>query len=78
MSETVSLREHFEALRIADQRAVEAAFEAAKEKAERHNELIGAMERQSAAFVTKGQVYAVVIATVAVATLVSTILGRVT
>lgn len=52
----VPLREHLEALREADQRAHDAAFEAAKEKAERHNELIAAMERQQATFVTKDQV----------------------
>lgn len=52
----VSLKEHFEALRAADHRAIDAAFEAAKEKSASHNELIHAMERQSATFVTTAQV----------------------
>lgn len=42
--------------------ALEAAFEAAKEKSDSHNRLIEAMERQQATFITKGQVYAALIA----------------
>ena len=55
MTETVSLREYFEALRKADQRAVDAALEAAKEMAAKHNDLITAMKDQQANFVTKDQ-----------------------
>ncbi len=78
MTDSVPLREHFEALRQADQHALTAAFEAAKEKSAMHNDLIRAMERQQATFVTKGTIYAAVIATVAVASLVATLLGKIT
>lgn len=78
MTDSVSLREHLEALREADLRAVQAAFEAAKEKSAMHNDLIRAMERQQDTFVTKGTIYAAVIAAVAVASLVATLLGKIT
>lgn len=50
-----TLKQRFDELRKADQRAVEAALDAAKEKADRHNDLIGAMKDQQSAFVTKEQ-----------------------
>ena len=61
-----TLKEHIDAMRVADQHALDAAFEAAKEKSESHNRLIEAMERQQATFITKGQMYAALIAAVAV------------
>lgn len=51
-----TLKQHFDALREADKHALEAAFEAAKEKSESHNELIQAMERLQSTYVTKGMV----------------------
>ena len=57
-----ALKEHFDSLREADQHALTAAFEAAKEKSESHNRLIEAMEHQQATFITKGQAYAALIA----------------
>lgn len=51
-----TMKQYFDALREADQHALAAAFEAAKEKSESHNDLIQAMERQQATFVTKGMV----------------------
>lgn len=52
----IPLGDHLAALREADQAALSAAFEAAKEKSANHNDLIKAMERQQANFVTKDQV----------------------
>ena len=74
--ETVTLREHFEALREADLRAIHAAFEAAKEKSAMHNDLIRAMKDQQAAYVTKGMIYAAVISMVAVVSLLLTFMGK--
>ena len=65
-----AVKEHFEQLRLSDHRAVDAAFDAAKEKSEAHNALISAMERQQATFVTKGQVYAALIASLAALSIV--------
>ena len=62
----VSLRDYFEALRVADQRAIDAALEAAKEKADSHNALIEAMERQQGTFVTKSAAYSALVTVIAV------------
>jgi len=50
----LTLKAYFDALRAEDHKAIDAAFEAAKEKSASHNELIQAMERQQATFITKG------------------------
>ena len=71
--EQVPLRQHLAELREADQRALDAAFAAAKEKSASHNDIIQAMERQQATFVTKGQVYAALIAMLTVAAVVISI-----
>lgn len=53
-------REHTKELREAYQRAIDAAFEAAKEKSANHNDLIRAMERLQATFITRGMVYSAI------------------
>lgn len=53
-------------------RAVEVGLSAAKEKAESHNDVLGAMKEQQATFVTKGEIYAAIIATAAVLGVVAT------
>lgn len=53
-------------------RALEVGLTAAKEKSESHNDVLGAMKDQQSHYVTKGQIYAALIAAVAVLGLVVT------
>lgn len=53
---TVPLREHVEALREADGRAVKTALDAANEKAKTHNDILAELRHQQATFITKEQV----------------------
>ena len=69
VSESVPLRDHIaalmdaearhrDALRQADQRAVETALNRANEMVAQHNDLIRKGERAAATYITRGQVYA--------------------
>ena len=69
-----TLKEHFDALRSADQEAVRAALDAAKEKSLAHNDLIKEMQRKEALYVTKAELYAALLAVVAVVGATMTIL----
>jgi len=60
-----TLKEHFDALRRDDKDAVSAAFEAAKEKSQSHNDLIREGQRKEQTYVTKAELYAGLIAVTA-------------
>lgn len=71
----ISLRDYFEALREDDKRELKNAFEAAKEKSASHNDLIREGQRKEETYVTKGALYAALIAFTAVAAVIMTILS---
>ena len=72
-----TLKQHFDDLRAADKRALDAAFAAAAEKSATHNDLITAMKDQQSTYVTKGMIYTVIIAMVAIISLAATLLGKI-
>lgn len=61
-----TLKAHFDALRVDDKDAVDAAFEAAKEKSASHNDLIKEAQRKEETYVTKAELYTGLIAVTAV------------
>lgn len=69
-----TLKEHIDALRKADQDAIKAAFEAAKEKSSSHNDLIKEGQRKEATYVTKAELYSGLIAVTALIGAVAAIL----
>jgi len=61
-----TIKAHFDALRKADKDAVDAAFEAAKEKSSSHNDLIKEAQRKEETYVTKAELYTGLIAVTAI------------
>lgn len=65
-----TLKEHIEALRAQDQKAISAALAAAQEKALAHNDLIKEMQRKEALYVTKASLWWALVGTVSVVSLI--------
>lgn len=65
MGKGVGWKAYVDALRAADQDAISAAFEAAKEKSLAHNDLIREGQRKEQSYVTKAELYAGLIAVTA-------------